>query len=170
MAEAPSLSPAHEATLREVFSTLDRNGSMSLELKEIGILMNKWLGKNLDDPQLMEIMTEVCDSDAPGLTMDFDTFCKAMAPVMANSAEEINKRAFATLDSDGSGCVSATELAPLMSAMAGGKMTTPQVQEVLGMYAGADGKVRYEDFVRAVTAPARDPKNTRLSHGPLKMP
>jgi len=168
MAEEPSLSPAHEAALRDVFATLDRNGSMSLELKEIGILMNKWLGKNLDDPLLMEIMTEICDSDAPGVTMDFDTFCKAMAPVMATSPDEINKRAFAALDTDGSGCISATELAPLMSAMAGGKMSAQQVQAVLAMYAGPDGKVRYDDFVRAVNAPVREPKNTRVSHGPLK--
>ena len=64
--------------------------------------------------------------------------------------EEINKRAFAAMDVDNSGCISASELRPLMSAVAGTKMTQQQADDVLSIAAGSDGKVRYEDFVRAI--------------------
>ena len=141
-----------KAQLLKVFSMLDRNGSLQIDLKEVGHLMNKLLGFNKDEMAISEIMTEICDSDAPGSAIDFEAFCKALGPVIAAaSEEELNKRAFEAMDSDGSKCISATELAPLMSNVAGSRITEKEVDQVLEISAGKDGKIRYEDYVRAVT-------------------
>ena len=98
-----------------------------------------------------EIMSEVCDSDAPGVNLDFETFCKSLGPVLQNtSVDELDKRAFEAMDADGSGTIDAKELAPLMSLVAGQRMTNAQAEEVLALSAGSDGKVRFEHFRKAV--------------------
>lgn len=148
--QAPDVDPVMRAKLMEVFTMLDRNGSMQLDQREVGYLLNKLLGNNLDEMTLAEIMSEICDSDSPGVGIDFDMFVKAMAPVLSASPEELNQRAFQALDADGSGCIATAELAPLMSAVAG-NMAESKVHEVLQLAAGPDGKMRYADFARQVT-------------------
>ena len=139
--------------LLEVFTMLDRNGSQQIDMKEVGYLMNKLLGRNLDEMVLGEIMSEICNSDAPGVGIDFENFCKAMAPVLVGASEEdLNKIAFRSMDSDGSGCISMMELAPLMTCVAG-TMPESKVKEVLTLTAGKDGKIRYEDYARQFAPP-----------------
>lgn len=146
-----TLPPAAKEQLLHAFTILDRDGTYSLSVKDITRLMNNMLASKLDEMTVAEIMSEVADSDAPGVTIDFESFCKAIAPALTScSEEEINKRAFAAMDVDNSGCISASELRPLMSAVAGTKMTQQQADDVLSIAAGSDGKVRYEDFVRAI--------------------
>ena len=146
-----ALPPHVKEALLNAFTTLDKSGSMQLELKDITRLMNTMLNSDMDEMTLAEIMSEVCDSDAPGVAIDFESFCKAMGPVFAScSEEELAKRAFTAMDVDGSGCISATELRPLMSAVAGTRMTMVQADEVLGLSAGNDGKVRYQDYAKTV--------------------
>ena len=153
--DSSGLDQVNRAKLLEVFTMLDRNGSMQIDQREIGYLMNKLLGRQVDEMVLAEIMSEVCDSDAPGVGIDFDTFCKVLGPIIQNSSEDaLNQMAFKAIDSDGSGCVSTAELAPLMSAVAGG-MAESKVKEVLELAAGADGKMRYADFVKQVTEPKK---------------
>ena len=154
---APGTGAVDAATrekLMGVFTMLDRNGSLTIDQREIGFLMNKLLNRNLDEMVLSEIMSEVCDSDAPGVGVDFESFVNALGPIIQGaSEEELNKKAFSALDADGSGCISTSELAPLMSAVAGTNLPASQVSEVLALAAGADGKLRYPDFVRAVKEP-----------------
>ena len=114
------------------------------------------MGGNLDEMQLAEIMSEVCDSDAPGVGIDFDSFCAALAPVIdGKSDDELNQMAFAAMDADKSKCISGAELQPLMSTVAGANLPDSQVKQVLELASGADGKIRYEDYVRAVTDPKK---------------
>jgi Ca2+-binding EF-hand superfamily protein len=149
---ADELPPAVKETLLKAFTILDREGSGSLSQRDITRLMNTMLKSDLDEMTLAEIMSEVCDSDTAGVGVTFDMFCKAVGPVIAScSEEEISKRAFAAMDADGSGCISATELRPLMSAVAGTKLTTQQADDVLQLAAGKDGKVRYKEYQAATT-------------------
>ena len=149
------LTPALKESLLQAFTMLDKSGTGELDLKDITRLMNSMLNMGLDEMTLAEIMSEVCDSDAPGVGIDFDSFCNAIAPVLAScSEEELNMRAFTAMDADGSGCISTTELRPLMSAVAGTKITQQQADDVLALCAGKDGKIRFEDYVKAVA-----PKN-----------
>jgi len=149
MSEA--LPPHIKEALLNAFTALDKSGSMQLEVKDIGRLMNTMFSSQMDDMQLAEIMSEICDSDAPGVAIDFESFCKAMGPVLTSlSDEEVTKRAFAAMDADGSGCISATELAPLMSTVSGTRMREQQVKDVLALTAQKDGKVRYDDYAKAV--------------------
>ena len=148
---AAELPPEVREQLLSVFSMLDRNGSGDIELKEIGFLMNKLLGQKKDDDQLMEILSEIADSDVPGASINFDMFCKALGPVMMGSTEdELDQMAFQALDADKSGCINAAELGPIMAHVAGSKLTQQQVGMVLDLTSGQDGKLRYEDFKRAI--------------------
>ena len=56
---------------------------------------------------------------------------------------------------DKSKCISGAELQPLMSTVAGANLPDSQVKQVLELASGADGKIRYEDYVRAVTDPKK---------------
>ena len=148
---ADALSPDVKKQLMDVFTMLDRTGSLQIGQREILYLLNKLLGKNCDEMLVSEIMSELLDSDAPGVGIDFETFCKALGPVIANASEDkLNDRAFAAIDADGSGCINTVELAPLMSAVAG-NMPDSKVKEVLDLAAGKDGKMRKPDFIKAVT-------------------
>lgn len=143
------LPPAVKEQLLHAFTVLDREHTGSLNVRDITRLMNGMLNSNLDELTLAEIMSEVCDSDAPGVAIDFESFCKAIAPALTScSEEELSKRAFAAMDADGSGCISAAELRPLMSAVAGTRMSQQQTTDVLALAAGKDGKVRYDDYVK----------------------
>jgi Ca2+-binding EF-hand superfamily protein len=147
---ADELPPAVKDSLLKVFTVLDRDGTMSLTLKDITKLMNTMLRSDFDEMQIAEIMSEVCDSDAPGVSISFDMFCRAVGPLLVGCTEdEISQKAFAAMDVDGSGCISASELAPLMSAVAGTRLTKQQTDDVLALAAGSDGKVRYKDYHRA---------------------
>ena len=149
-----SVDPAVRAQLLAVFSMLDRSGTHQIDQREVGYLMNRLLGRNLDEMVLSEIMSEVCDSDAPGVGIDFEAFVKTMGPVIAGATDDqLNQRAFAAMDADASGCISAPELAPLMSAVAGMKLPESQVKQVLDLAAGPDGTIRYADYARAVAPP-----------------
>ena len=92
-----AVSDETKATLLEVFSMLDRSGTTQIDMREVGYLLNKLCGRNLDEMVLSEIMSEVCDSDAPGQGIDFDSFCAALGPILGESEEELNKRAFSAM-------------------------------------------------------------------------
>ena len=144
--------PATRSVLLDVFTAMDVNQRGALDQKEIGRLLNKLLGRNVDEMTCGEIVAEVCNSDSASATIDFETFCAAIAPLLSSFSEaEITKRAFAVMDADGSGCISATELKPLMSAVAGTKLTMEAAEEILKFSAGADGTVRYADYVKVTS-------------------
>ena len=187
-----AVDPELKAQLMQVFTMLDRNGSMQIDQREVGYLLNKLLGRQVDEMTLSEIMSEICDSDAPGVGIDFESFCKALGPILSGSSEDdLNKRAFEAMcvaaaaffhrtmtrvfeffhasrvlrracrlcspvashlrrDADGSGCITAAELAPIMTTVAGA-MPESQVNQILQVSAGADGKLRYPDYVKAVS-------------------
>ena len=151
MAAAP-LDPAIRSSLLDVFTVLDVNQSGSIDQKEIGRLLNKMLGRNVDEMTCGEIVAEICDNDGPSAEVDFETFCTAMGPVLSSCSEEdITKRAFAVMDADDSGNISVAELKPLMSAVAGTKLTMEAAEEILKFSAGADGTVRYADYVKVTS-------------------
>ena len=125
-----SMTAAHRAALAEVYTVMDKNGSGEVELRELNILMNKLLSKNVDEVTLGEIMSEITESDQPGTTMSFEHLCAAIAPILAQGSDEVTKRAFAAMDTDGSGCISATELAPLMAAVTGEKLSKGKAEDM----------------------------------------
>ena len=140
--------------LLEVFSMLDKSGRMVLGTREVAFLMNKLLNRNLDEITLAEIIGEICDSDAPGAGITFDDFVRFMAPLLTGLSDvEIDKKAFEAMDADSSGHIQASELSPLMGAVAGVKMADSKVQQVLKLAAGSDGEVRFEDFQKATKVP-----------------
>jgi len=141
---AAAVDDATKAKLMEVFTTLDRNGSLQIDQREVEKLVNKLLNRNMDDMAIAEIMSEINDSDAPGQGIDFDSFVRALAPVASASEAELNDMAFTAMDADGSGCISVAELSPLMSAVAGG-MSEASIKTALELAAGKDGKLRKEE-------------------------
>ena len=152
------VSPEIRQALLDVFSVLDRNGSMQIDQKEIGFLMNKMLHFNLTELEIAEIMSEICDSDAPGVGIDFDMFVKALGPALsACSEEELNKLAFEALDEHKTGTLSMGDVAPVMSAVAGEnvarartKLPASHVTEVVSL-ASSGGPITFDDFCKVVT-------------------
>lgn len=136
----------------QAFSMLDTDDTGVLSTKDITRLMNRLMGRKLDEMQIAEIMSEICNSDAPGVTIDFDTFYASLKPVFDAGEDELNAKAFAAMDLDKSGHIDAKELAPLMSHVAGQKLTQTQVDNVLSLSA-ADGKVKYADYVKVTKPP-----------------
>ena len=137
----------------KAFTMLDSEDAGSLGVKEITRLMNKLLNRKMDEMQIAEIMSEICDSDAPGVTIDFERFLASLRPALEGTEEELNKKAFAAMDADKSGTIDAKELSNLMSHVAGQRLTTTQVENVLQISSGGDGKVRYEDYVKVTKDP-----------------
>ena len=152
MAQA-ALDPALRASLLEAFTVLDRSSAGVIDVKEIGRLLNQYLGKSVDELTIGEIVAEICDTDGPQASIDFDMFCEAMAPVLNSGGEAaLAERAFAAMDVDGSGHITVSELKPLMQAVSGTKLTGESVDEILKFSAGSDGKVRYADYLRATAS------------------
>ena len=65
----------------QAFSMLDTDDTGVLSAKDITRLMNRLMGRKLDEMQIAEIMSEICNSDAPGVTIDFETFYASLKPV-----------------------------------------------------------------------------------------
>jgi Ca2+-binding EF-hand superfamily protein len=149
---AAALDPAVKETLREAFDVIDKSNTGSLGVKEIGNLLNKMLGRNVDEVTLGEIISEICDTDTTTSGVNFDSFCSAIGPLLSLGEDEIAKRAFSAMDKDVSGSIETRELCPLMSAVAGTKLLKEQADDILGFSAGADGKVSLADFKRVTKA------------------
>jgi len=141
-----------EKALMEVFQMLDRNGSGSVELKELHMLLNKLLNRNIDEMTMGEIMAEITDSDQAGAELDFAMLCKVMKPVLEEPPEQLDERAFKCLDKDGSGRISTEELKPLMSVAAGEALTNEQTRDILRFSGGDDGKISLADFRRVTSS------------------
>ena len=139
--------------LMKAFSMLDTDDTGSLGMKEITRLMNKLLNRKMDEMQIAEIMSEICDSDAPGVTIDFERFLASLRPAMEGSEEDLAKKAFLAMDADKSGILEARELSSLMSHVAGQKLTTSQVESVLQISSSGDGKVKLDDYMKVSKDP-----------------
>lgn len=145
------LTEEHKEQLLCTFSMLDKNGSGQLEIKELNYLLCKLLNKQLDEVTLGEIVTEITDSDAPGIVITYDLFVKALEPVLSSiSTDERTVRAFNVMDSDGDGNISGTELSPLMSAVAGIKLKEYQVEDIMSQTAGSDGTIKLADYKKVI--------------------
>lgn len=147
-----TLSQEKREELQGAFALLDKNGSGKLEVREIGVLLNKLLNRDIDEIMLGEIVSEITDSDSLESFITYDMFEKALAPVIANiSDDEFTKRAFMVMDKDGDGHISGKELAPLMSSVAGKKLRDAQVDEILKLTAGDDGTIQLADYSKVVS-------------------
>ena len=137
--------------LQEVFAMLDVDDHHAIASKDVSRLLNKLLGREIDDLTVAEIIAELTDSDSSSNEMEPEQFYKAMASVFKDSTpEERTKRAFGIMDKDGSGTVDVSELAPLMSAVAGQKLKAAEVEDVL-KYAAPNGKLTLADYARATS-------------------
>ena len=126
---AAALDPALRQSLLEAFTVLDKGSTGSIDVKEIGRLLNTYLGRNVDELTLGEIVAEICDTDGPQAAIDFDMFCEAMAPVLNGSSENVlAERAFGAMDVDGR---PHTTTEPGIMQVAGTKLTVEQADEVL---------------------------------------
>ena len=145
------LSEEHVEQLQSTFSMLDKNGSGTLEIKELNYLLCKLLNKQLDEVTLGEIVSEITDSDASGDGITYELFVKALEPILSSiSPDEAAVRSFNVMDHDGDGNIAGKELAPLMSAVAGIKLKEHQVEDIMSSTGGPDGTIKLADYKRVV--------------------
>jgi calcium-binding protein CML len=89
---APSNSQVDLEELKKVFAQIDKDGSGTIDITELGMAMRS-MGHDLDPQTLQDMMSQV-DSDGDG-TIGFEEFCDMVKKTLgAGSAEDGVKKAF----------------------------------------------------------------------------
>lgn len=93
--------------MKEVFDSVDNDKSGTINVSELGSIVQKMSAKPVSAKELAQMLSAV-DADGSG-EIDFEEFCKLMNSRVADPEEEI-KAAFAAFDRDGSGSISTVEV------------------------------------------------------------
>ena len=141
------LSPEQIADFKEAFSLFDHDENGSISAKELGEVL-KALGQNPSKNELSDMINEV-DVDGNG-TVEFAEF----VILMTNKVKELNKdeeikEAFDVLDKEKDQCITAKELKYFMRKVAHIKLSSEEADAMIE-FAGKDGKVTFDDFLRVV--------------------
>lgn len=155
--EAVKLDDEQLAELREIFRSFDRNNDGSLTQLELGSLLRS-LGLK-PSPDQLEALIQKADRNSNGL-VEFSEFVALVEPDLIPAkcpyTEDQLKKIFHMFDRDGSGYITAAELAHSMAKL-GHALTA---EELTGMIKEADtdgdGCINFQEFVQAITSSAFD--------------
>lgn len=136
-----ALSPEELRGLKELFKSIDRDGSGSITPAELKEALAAWEHK-IPESELAQLVA-VADVDANG-TIDYNEFVAATAHVSRLEREEVLMRAFQALDLDSSGAISADELRAALEKFG---LADDDAKELLASAdANGDGKLDFEEF------------------------
>ena len=127
--------------LKEAFTLFDTNHSGSIDARELKAAMRA-LGHEVTKPMCREMFREV-DKD-PETALNFDDFCKIMAPRLkkADERDEVMK-VFQLFDSDNQGFIRITELKK-MAEDVGESLSDQELQEMIAEAdKTGDGKITF---------------------------
>jgi len=145
---AGNLTEEQQGEAREAFDLADKNGSGSIQVKEVGMVVRA-LGMNPSDEELQEMV----DGRGDGTKVSFQEFLGIVGDRMNEVDNEDELReAFAVFDRDGQGFIRAAELRHMMTNL-GEKLSDLEVDDMI-KEAGIDneGQFRYQDFVDRMTS------------------
>ena len=140
---AGNLTAEQETEVKEAFALADRNGTGSIQIKEVGMVVRA-LGMNPSDEELGDMLAGKGD----GVHVNFDEFLDIVGPrINEIDNEDELREAFAVFDRDGQGFIRAAELRHMMTNL-GEKLSDQEVDDMI-REAGIDndGQFRYQDFV-----------------------
>ncbi|PAA85820.1 hypothetical protein BOX15_Mlig005972g2 [Macrostomum lignano] len=142
------------AEFKEAFALFDRDGSGSITVRELEVIMRS-LGQNPSEQELAEMIQSV-DIDGNG-EIDFPEFMAMMAEKLqdTNSEQEIIA-AFQAFDRDGNGYLSREELQGILMHFGENSMTEEDITEMISAAdRNADGKIQYEEFAHFIASVIR---------------
>ena len=135
--------------LKEAFDFFDKDGSGSIDAKEISTVLNQ-LGHKSTAVELGDMMTSI-DKNQDN-SVSFDEFCvliKASSKfeLKQNDQDDL-KEQFRLFDLDGNGSISPDELKKVMATM-GEKISDAEIDELLQKYdLNKNGAIEYHEFVK----------------------
>ena len=137
------LTDEQENEVREAFALADKNGTGTIQTKEVGMVVRA-LGMNPSDEELQEMIQGRGD----GVKITYNDFVDMVGDRMneVENEDEI-REAFAVFDRDGQGFIRAAELRHMMTNL-GEKLSDQEVGDMI-REAGIDndGQFRYQEFV-----------------------
>ena len=147
---ACALPAAAEEELRTLFTSLDTDGSGSLELPELRRLV-RMLGA---DEKVAARLLSSMDTDHDG-TVGFAEFCAGVAPLYSTAGSQL-RAAFDLFDTDGSGSLDRAEMAAIFSRLGVTGASRPEVMAKLFDEADSnhDDKISFDEFCRYVNKAA----------------
>ncbi|EFN53790.1 hypothetical protein CHLNCDRAFT_36351 [Chlorella variabilis] len=143
LAAASSLSHEEIHGLRELFKSFDKNGDGHITLDELreGLAHQGVLA----DGEVEQILRDT-DVDGNGV-IDYEEFVASTVNLNLLEREEVCIKAFQKLDKDGSGTLTADEVAEAMGMA--GKMTEEEVKEMITRYdVDGNGVIDYAEFIK----------------------
>jgi len=136
-----ALGPEELRGLRELFRSIDSDGSGSITPRELREALAAW-EHMIPEGELASLMA-VADVDADG-AIDYNEFVAATAHVSRLEREEVLRRAFDSLDLDASGAISAAELALALERF--GLADADARALIASADADGDGQVDFDEF------------------------
>ena len=137
------LTDEQENEVREAFALADKNGTGTIQTKEVGMVVRA-LGMNPSDEELQEMIQGRGDC----VKITYNDFVDMVGDRMneVENEDEI-REAFAVFDRDGQGFIRAAELRHMMTNL-GEKLSDQEVDDMI-REAGIDndGQFRYQEFV-----------------------
>ena len=143
--------------LKEAFTLFDTNHSGSIDARELKAAMRA-LGHEVTKVMCSAMFREV-DKD-PETELNFDEFCKIMAPRLkqADSRDEVMK-VYQLFDADKQGYITVRELRR-MADDCGETMTDEELHEMIAEAdRTGDGKINFDEFFRVMKKNCNDPMN-----------
>ena len=138
-----NITAEQEQEVQEAFSLADKNGTGSIQMKEVGMVVRA-LGMNPSDEELQDMLHGRGD----GVHLNYQEFLD----IVGNRMNEVDnedelREAFAVFDRDGQGFIRAAELRHMMTNL-GEKLSDQEVDDMI-REAGIDndGQFRYQEFV-----------------------
>ena len=147
----------HMEELKEAFALFDTNHSGSIDARELKAAMRA-LGHEVTKAMCREMFREV-DKD-PETALNFDDFCKIMAPRLkkADTRDEVMK-VYELFDGDKQGYIGFRELRK-MADDCGETMTDEELHEMIAEAdRTGDGKITFDEFFRVMKKNCNDPMN-----------
>jgi len=132
------------AELKEAFACFDKDGSGSITVQELGIVLRS-MNKNFSDSQLKKIIGSF-DANGDG-QIDFNEFLAMMSKKERKGGDEL-KEAFKVFDKDGDGTITASEIEVVMKAL--GENVDRETIDLMIKSVDTDGNgsIDYEEFRR----------------------
>merc|ERR1712007_324348 len=129
--------------LRDAFIALDVNGDGVLSAEELKTCL---AGSNQDIPDNIEKLAQELDVDGSG-GIDYTEFIAAALDMKSYSQEEACWKAFAALDKDGNGHITAEELKEALHSDELGETAADMMEIISDVDTNGDGQISFEEFL-----------------------